>query len=187
MENKIDKKKQGKRNRAKGASFERKTRADLELQGYFASKFQSNVDLEENKLVPAKASRFRLSSTGFPDFMVWSNLPIIYEIDTEMTPREVEKFKKELIKINKHPPNQVILEPNVKVAPTRTIIGVECKVQGYLSKEEKEKCQWLLNNRVFDKILIAYEVKEGRKKVVKYKTFEDYINNKRGKKNGRNE
>ena len=40
------------------------------------------------------------------------------------------------------------------------IIGVECKMTGKLDKEEKEKCQWLLDNNIFSKILIASKEKE---------------------------
>lgn len=35
------------------------------------------------------------------------------------------------------------------------IIGVEVKANGWLDKEEKEKCKWLLDHRIFSKILIA--------------------------------
>ncbi len=35
------------------------------------------------------------------------------------------------------------------------IIGVEVKTNGILSKEEKEKCGWLLDNKVFSRILVA--------------------------------
>lgn len=47
------------------------------------------------------------------------------------------------------------------------VIGVEAKSNGYLSKEEKLKCDWLLNNNIFSKILIA---KKGEKRgVIEYK------------------
>jgi len=35
------------------------------------------------------------------------------------------------------------------------IIGVEVKMNGILSKVEKEKCKWLIENNVFSRILIA--------------------------------
>ncbi len=41
------------------------------------------------------------------------------------------------------------------------VIGVECKMNGILSKEEKEKCRWLINKKVFTEILIA---KKGEKR-----------------------
>ena len=41
------------------------------------------------------------------------------------------------------------------------VIGIEVKGNGWLDKIEKEKCEWLLNNRIFSKILIA---KKGKKR-----------------------
>jgi hypothetical protein len=35
------------------------------------------------------------------------------------------------------------------------VFGVEVKMNGILSKEEKDKCKWYLNNNVFSKILVA--------------------------------
>ena len=35
------------------------------------------------------------------------------------------------------------------------IIGVEAKSNGWLDKEEKEKCSFILENKIFSKILIA--------------------------------
>jgi len=35
------------------------------------------------------------------------------------------------------------------------IIGVESKMTGLLSKEEKQKCKWLLENNIFSQIFIA--------------------------------
>jgi hypothetical protein len=52
------------------------------------------------------------------------------------------------------------------------IIGVESKINGYLDKEEREKCEWILEKKIFSKILVASKVKNGRKVGVKYETFE---------------
>ncbi len=41
------------------------------------------------------------------------------------------------------------------------IIGVEAKANGWLDKGEKEKCQFLLDKKIFSKILIA---KKGKKR-----------------------
>ena len=41
------------------------------------------------------------------------------------------------------------------------IIGVEVKANGWLDKQEKEKCKWLLENHIFSKVLIA---KRGKKR-----------------------
>ena len=50
------------------------------------------------------------------------------------------------------------------------IIGVEVRGNGLLDKEEKEKCWWLLDNKIFGQILIA---KKGKKRgEVEYIDFE---------------
>jgi len=79
MKEKIDKRKQGKRNRQSGGIWERKVRADLELKGWLVCKFSNNVDFDEGgkgKMIPAKRkynpfSRAFSVGTGFPDFICW--------------------------------------------------------------------------------------------------------------------
>ena len=58
------------------------------------------------------------------------------------------------------------------------VIGVEVKRNGYLDKVEKGMCYWLLENKVFSKILIAKAVKEGRKINVEYIDFKEKYKNK---------
>ena len=51
------------------------------------------------------------------------------------------------------------------------IIGVEAKANGWLDKEEKEKCKWLLENEVFSRVLIA---KKGKKRgEIEYADFKE--------------
>ena len=162
----IDRKKQGKRNRASGLRFERIVKDDLISKGLFVSKFQSTVDFNfENKLdkeikknvwkdyiegkkVPyvlglqsAKGNRFRARTLGFPDFIVWG---IITKNDYTY----------------------------IKNGPLFDVIGVEAKSDGYLDRIEKAKCKWLLENQIFSSILIAKKIKVGRKIVPKYIEFE---------------
>lgn len=131
--------KQGKRNRINGANFERKVRADLEAKGWHVMKYTNNLKtfclkcevetktsdhkpkcpncgyLKEREYIvhsikPASPSRFRLSSTGYPDFIacrtrilsnVGNEMPIIlYEIifvevkiNGYLRPLEKEKAK----------------------------------------------------------------------------------------------
>lgn len=47
--------------------------------------------------------------------------------------------------------------------------GIECKTGKYLSKEEKEKCEWYLKNNIFPKIFIASPGKE--RGTINYKQF----------------
>lgn len=44
---------------------------------------------------------------------------------------------------------------------TYNVIGVESKVNGTLSKEEKEKCAFLLQNKIFNEIWIAKKSEKG--------------------------
>ncbi|MEK6830157.1 MAG: hypothetical protein AABY15_08640 [Nanoarchaeota archaeon] len=58
-----------------------------------------------------------------------------------------------------------------KVGKLYEVIGVESKANGWLDKEEKEKCKWLLENKIFSKILIANKAKERGK--IEYIDFEE--------------
>ena len=49
------------------------------------------------------------------------------------------------------------------------VIGVEAKGNGWLDKQEKEKCKFLLDKKIFSKILVA---KKGKKRgQIEYKEF----------------
>ena len=52
------------------------------------------------------------------------------------------------------------------------IIGVEVKINGTLSKIEKEKCRFYLKRKLFSEIWIAKAIKEGRKLNIEYIDFE---------------
>jgi hypothetical protein len=51
------------------------------------------------------------------------------------------------------------------------VIGVEVKKNGYLDQIEKGMCHWLLENKVFSRILIARHKKDGKKIEVEYMDF----------------
>ncbi len=175
-ERKMNKKTQGKRNRESGARFELKVRKDLEEKGWIISKWMNNVGFEQHwfcgtedifpriptedgyhdssdfshhkvgKLIPAK-HRFRgpgipmSIGTGFPDFVAISeNWHLIHS-----------------------------LKPLLSTIPKglKIVYGIEVKSNGYLDKTEKEKCMWLIKNKIFSKILIA---SKGEKRgEIKYK------------------
>jgi len=48
------------------------------------------------------------------------------------------------------------------------VIGVEVKMNGNLSRAEKEKCAWYLSKGIFSEILIASKKKIGRKVGIEY-------------------
>lgn len=52
------------------------------------------------------------------------------------------------------------------------VIGVESKSSKYLDKEEKKKCEWYLEHKIFDMILIAYKDKKGHIQFYKYEKGE---------------
>ena len=54
-----------------------------------------------------------------------------------------------------------------------SVIGVEVKINGILSKEEKEKCRWYLEKKIFSEIWIAKEKMIGRKIKIEYIDFKE--------------
>lgn len=64
------------------------------------------------------------------------------------------------------------------------VIGIEVKMQGYLDKIEKGMCHWILENKIFSRVLIAKAVKKGRKIEVDFIDFaENYDRDNPRKKN----
>ncbi len=55
------------------------------------------------------------------------------------------------------------------------VIGVEAKKNGYLDKYEKDMCEWLIENKIFSRILIArakIKKEDKRKTEIEYIDFE---------------
>jgi hypothetical protein len=138
----IDFKKQGRRNRQKGAVFETRVRDDLMSLGWIVDKWMNTVDYDKEgktgKIVPAKRKynpfkKAMVIGTGFPDFVCFKKIP------------NCNEFK---------------------------VIGVEVKSNGYLDQIEKGMCLWLLQNNIFSKILIAKKKKIKNKIQVEYIDFE---------------
>lgn len=131
----VDKKKQGKKNRASGAAFELKVRKELEAKGWIINKWMNQVVPAQSSnpleweggltLAPAKhkfcgIGRPMAIGTGFPDFIAYK----------PCSGNSCNGYK---------------------------VVGVEAKSNGYLDKSEKEKIEWLLNNKIFEYILLAYK------------------------------
>ncbi|MCR4327124.1 MAG: hypothetical protein NUV46_00915 [Nanoarchaeota archaeon] len=53
------------------------------------------------------------------------------------------------------------------------VIGVEVKVNGILSKEEKEKCKFYLEKEIFSDIWVAKEKRDSRKIEIEYIDFRE--------------
>jgi hypothetical protein len=149
--------KQGKKNKRDGGIFERKVRLDLEEKGWVVSKWMNNVEFD---------GTIRENING-----------VDFKTD------EVLHYKGKLI-LAKHKfcgigrpmaigtgfPDFVVFKL-VEPCLGYDIIGVEAKSNGYLDKEEKEKCKWLLENNIFRKILIAKKVKVGKYNEIVYEDF----------------
>lgn len=143
---KTDFRKQGKRNRQRGAIFESRVREDLMKMGWIVDKWSNTVDFEKDgkigKIIPAKRKynpflRALSIGTGFPDFICFK--------------REGDKFD---------------------------IMGVEVKMNGGLDKKERGICIWLLQNKIFSKILIAKKVKIKNRITIEYSDFDIKYPNK---------
>lgn len=178
-----EKVKQGKNNRAKGKSFELKVRADLEKKGWIVDRWTNNVEFTEEetacdstgklcseeeiikssrfmepiictkkimrgKLVTAKSKynpftkAMMMGSGGFPDFMAFRLMKGMKDICGNS-----DGFARTTVF-------------DLSQFGWYEVIGVECKTGKYLSREEKTKCQWLLENKKFSKILIASKGKK---------------------------
>jgi len=137
--------KKGRISKARGARFELKVREDLENKGWIVDKWANNVDLEEGKIV--KVKRLFIKRGLGPNLFYRG----ISTIGTGFP--DFIAFKR--------------LDKNYQVR------GVEVKVNGILSKIEKEKCRWYLKNKIFSEILIAKQEKEGRKINIKYDNFKE--------------
>ena len=186
----VDKVKQGKKNRASGADFERRTRKDLESKDWIVDKWSNNVEF--NKVNP------------------WVDNSI--KVVENVTKEESDKIlKQEFIESGKLTPAkhkfrgigipmsigtgfpdficfrhfEYADEPEFRKSfenhcfgvklPTHIseVIGVECKTNGNLDKTEKEKCRWMLDNNIFGKILIASKTKVKNKIVITYTDFKE--------------
>jgi len=151
----IDFSKQGKKNRAAGQRFEAKVRAGLEEMGWIVDKWTNTVDYGREgkigKVVPAKRKynpfkKVMVLGTGFPDFIGI-------------------KKKEDRIILDAYENELDGGKDNFEV------IGIEVKKNGYLDKVEKDMCYWLLDNKVFSRILIAKAKQNGRKIEVEYIDF----------------
>ena len=168
---KINKKTQGKKNRAAGIRFEARVRKDLESKGWIVDKWSNNVEFIERgllwkvgKLIPAKRKynpfkKVMAIGTGFPDFICFRKV-------TEDIIKKVERF------LGGYVPSTAnkIKEEFRKVCDSYEVIGVEAKSNGYLDLKERAKCKWLIENNVFSKVLVAHKGKK-RGEII-YKEFD---------------
>ena len=130
----------GKQRKAAGMRFERKVRADLEKSGWIVDKWTNNVSFDLC-LEGCNGCGNIHPAKSFRGITRQNGFPdfIAFRIETGLDDTK-EDF------------------------PSYHVIGVEVKSNGILSKIEKEKCSWYLENNIFSKILIAS--KKGRSFIV---------------------
>ena len=116
----------GKKSRREGMAFELKVRKDLESSGWIVDKWTNNVE--------------------FPDDELKSKLKRMGKLHSAKSFRGITRS-------NGFP--DFIAFKHAGYSYLFDVIGVEVKTNGYLSKVEKEKCQWYLDNNIFSRILIA--------------------------------
>ena len=119
---------------------------------YFRVEQYEQYDI--SRIIPAKAKwagpgRPMMMGAGFPDFIAftWRDSNATWPIQN--------------------------LDGSYYLSGINAIIGVEVKMEGILSREEKEKCEWLLENKTFNKILVASKTKVKNKIIVVYQDFEE--------------
>jgi len=149
----------GRNNKANGAAFELRVRKDLEDKGWIVSKWPNNII--DGKLCAAKhkwngPGRPMALGTGFPDFIAFRLIWEVEDFNEQTRGGTIHNFEFENMP-------KMLYE----------IIGVESKINGYLDKVERLKCQWYLNNNVFSKILVASKTKVKNRIVIKYEDFEE--------------
>jgi len=140
----------GKKARASGQRFELKVRKDLESKGWICDKWSNNV-------------------SDFPEENI--NLPPEKREDRKLIPakRKYNPFNKALA-IGTGFPDFICFTWGIDGCNGYAdVIGVEVKSNGYLDKIEKAKCKWLIENKIFSRILIAQKGKK-RGEIV-YKEF----------------
>jgi len=148
-------------------------------KGYPISKLKKNV--KKGSSSKARGNRFELkvrhdleSKGRFVD--KWNNNIDLEENKLIIAKRKYNPFSK-VMTLGTGFPDFITIKPVGE--SLYQVIGVEVKINGILSKIEKEKCKWYLDKKIFSEIWIAKENKVGRKSEVVYEDFKErYIKNK---------
>ena len=134
--------KQGKRFKEAGARFERKVRADLESKGWIVDRWSNQVDLG------FKTDVVRIEFNPSPEEK---------KLGTALNATEgrLVKAKSFMGRTRSNGFPDFIIFKKTETFPFYRVNGVEVKMKGKLRKEEKEKCSWLLKNKIFGGIFVA--------------------------------
>ena len=137
----------GKKSKASGAALELRTRKDLEEDGWIVDKWSNNVEcMKYDNQEGYFSGEFKLS-------------PAKHKFRGMGIPMAMGTGFPDFISI-KHVHSELY-----------SVIGVEVKMNGILSKIEKEKCAWYLQKEIFSQIWIAKYVRKGRKIEIEYEDF----------------
>jgi len=140
-----------------GRRFEAKVRKDLENKDWIVSRWQNNVELICTKVKEIKENPNFIRGVKFIGKLIPARQGRFRKTSTGFPDFIAYRFFNEY-------------KIGGEKGYVYQIIGIECKSNGYLTKEEKEKLKWLLENNVFSKILIASKGKK-RGEIV-YNEFE---------------
>ncbi|MBT3404702.1 hypothetical protein HN832_02785 [archaeon] len=136
--------KRGRISRARGARFELKVRKDLEEKGRVVDKWSNNIEFESEE-----------------DFEKGKIIP---------AKRKFNPFSK-VMTIGTGFPDFISIKQISE--GIYSVIGVEVKMNGILSKIEKEKCRWYLKHVTFSEIWVAKQKQVGRRIEVEYVDFKE--------------
>ena len=168
--------KQGKTSRAQGNAFEARVREDLEEKGWIVDKWTNNVEFIE--------AIDEIKSHKMANHYLQCQVDYLTKVVKGAFRGRIVKAKNKWAGPNRPMmmgagfPDFITFR-NAKDCDEEPyddmfeIVGVESKLTGELDKSEKEKCKWLLDNKIFSKILIAEKTKVKNRVVIVYHDFKE--------------
>ena len=130
-------------------------------------------EIKKGRKSRARGARFELKARGELEDKGWIIDKWTNNVDLEKqklvkAKRKYNPFKKMLI-VGTGFPDFIAFKKKGK--KNYGVIGVEVKMNGILSRIEKEKCAWYLQKGIFSQIWIAKVARKGRKIEVEYDDF----------------
>ena len=127
------------------------------------SKLKSKSNVSRGKLARAQGGRFELKARQHWEannwiLDKWTNNVDLKEGKLIIAKKKYNPFRGFMV-LGTGFPDFIALKHRIN--GTYDVIGIEVKMNGILSKEEKEKCKWYLDNGIFSKIIVA---KKGEKR-----------------------
>ena len=138
-------------------------------------KSKKKSEMKKGRLSRARGARFELKVRADLESKgrvvdKWSNNVDLDEGKVVAAKRKYNPFKKMLVVGTGFPDFISIKKVTDELY---SVIGVEVKINGILSKTEKEKCAWYLQKGIFSQIWIAKAVRKGRKIEIEYDDFNE--------------